>query len=163
MKPSNIEQQILADVDADGLHIEKVVHEKRSTPGWAYSIGLHKTMQQPDIIVFGLRPATMEQLIENTVQRMREGIVYADSLEDDELLQGYTCVFKTVREIWYDVTVKHARWFYGGANFPLLQLYWPDRNGKFPWDPKCQPEVRALQPRLHVADIEASGAAWLLP
>jgi len=92
-----------------------------------------------------------------------DGADGGDGLEDEELLQGYTCVFKSVREIWYDVTVKHARWFYGGSNFPLLQLYWPDRNGKFPWDPKCQPEVRALQPMLHVADIEASGAAWLLP
>ena len=162
MKPSTIEQQILADVDADGLHIEKVIPEKKAPP-WAYSIGIHKTMQQPDIIVFGLRPATMEQLIENVVERMRDGVTYTDSVEDDELLQGYTCAFKSVREIWYDVTVRHARWFYGGSSFPLLQLYWPDRNGKFPWDPKCQPEVRALQPRLHVADIEASGAAWLLP
>jgi hypothetical protein len=162
MKPTAIEQQILADVDADGLHIEKVIPEKKA-PGWAYSIGIHKTMKQPDIIIFGLRPATMEQLIENTAERMRGGVVYADGTEDDELLQGYTCMFKSVREIWYDVTVRHARWFYGGSSFPLLQLYWPDRNGKYPWDPKCQPEVRALQPRLHVADIEASGAAWLLP
>lgn len=163
MKLSPTEQRILADVDTDGLHIEKVTAEKKGAPAWAYSIGIHKTMQQPDIILFGLRPDTMAQLIENTVERMREGVVYGDGLEDEELLQGYTCVFKSVREIWYDVTVKHARWFYGGSAFPLLQLYWPDRNGKFPWDPKCQPEVRALQPRLHVADIEASGAAWLLP
>ena len=162
MKLSATEQRILADVDNDGLHIEKVSPDKKSSPNWAYSIGLHKTMQQPDVIIFGLRPNTMEQLIENTAQRMRDGVVYADGTEDDELLQGYTCVFKTVREIWYDVTVKHARWFYGGSNFPLLQLYWPDRNGKYPWDPKCQPEVKALQPMLHVADIEASGAAWLL-
>src|SRR6185369_10283594 len=157
MKLSATEQRILANVDNDGLHVEKVVAPKKGSPGWAYSIGLHKTMQQPDVIIFGLRPETMEQLIENTAERMREGVVYADGTQDEELLQGYTCVFKSVREIWYDVTVKHARWFYGGSAFPLLQLYWPDRNGKFPWDPKCQPEVRALQPRLHVADIEASG------
>jgi hypothetical protein len=163
MKLSPTEQQILAAVDTEGLHIEVVKPEKKGSPAWAYSIGLQKTMQQPDIIIFGLRPATMQQLIGNAAERMREGVVYGDGLEDDGLLQGYTCVFKSVREIWYDVTVKHARWFYGGSNFPLLQLYWPDRNGKFPWDPECQPEVRSLQPRLHVADIEASGAAWLLP
>jgi hypothetical protein len=163
MKLSATEQQILADVDTEGLHIEIVKPEKKGSPAWAYSVGLQKTMKQPDIIIFGLRPVTMQQLIGNAAERMREGVAYGDGLEDDELLQGYTCVFKSVREIWYDVTVKHARWFYGGSNFPLLQLYWPDRNGKFPWDPECQPEVTALQPRLHVADIEASGAAWLLP
>jgi Domain of unknown function (DUF4262) len=163
MKLSATEQQILADVDTEGIHIEIVKPEKKGSPAWAYSIGLQKTMQQPDIIIFGLRPVTMQQLIGNAAERMREGVAYDDGLEDEELLQGYTCVFKSVREIWYDVTVKHARWFYGGSNFPLLQLYWPDRNGKFPWDPKCQPEVRSLQPLLHVADIEASGAAWLLP
>jgi len=81
--------------------------------------------QQPTVILFGLRPDTMEQLIENTVQRLRDGVVYTDGTEDDELLQGYTCTFKSVREIWYDVTVKHARWFYGGSAFPLLQLTGP--------------------------------------
>jgi hypothetical protein len=162
MKLSPTEQKILNDVDNNGLHVAKVTPEKKSSPAWAYSIGIHRTLQQPEIILFGLRGETMQQLINNAVEQMHSGVVYSDGSEDDELLQGYTCVFKTVREIWYDVTVPHARWFYGGSAFPLLQLYWPDRNGKFPWDPKCQPEVKALQPRLHVADIEASGAAWLL-
>jgi len=161
MKLSAAEQKILNDVDKYGLHVMKVMPEKKA-PGWAYSIGIHRTQQQPEIIIFGLRGETMQQLINNTAEQMRSGMTYQDDTEDDELLQGYTCVFKSVREIWYDVTVGHARWFYGGSNFPLLQLYWPDRNGKYPWDPKCQPEVKALQPMLHVADIEASGAAWLL-
>lgn len=162
MKLSATEQKILTDVDQHGFHIERMAAQN-GQPGWAYSIGIHKTVQQPEIIVFGLRPDTMQLLINNTAERMNDGVTYADGTEDDELLQGYTCMFKSVREIWYDVTVGRASWFYGGSSFPLLQLYWPDRNGKFPWDPKCQPEVRALQPRLHVADIEASGAAWLLP
>jgi hypothetical protein len=25
-------------------------------------------------------------------------------------------------------------WFYEGVDFPALQMFWPDREGRFPWD-----------------------------
>ena len=52
MKLSPAEQKILTDVDRNGLHVVKV-DAQNNTPGWAYSIGIHKTVQQPEVIVFG--------------------------------------------------------------------------------------------------------------
>lgn len=39
-----------------------------------------------------------------------------------------------------------SRWFYGGDEFPCLQLVWPDRSGLFPWEPDFDPEFGGDQP-----------------
>ena len=32
-----------------------------------------------------------------------------------------------------------SRWFYGGDDFPCLQIVWPDREGVFPWEETFDP------------------------
>ncbi len=158
---SPAEQKVLADVRAHGWHVINVMPEKTS-PGWAFSIGLFETLHRPEILIFGLRDSTMLQLINQVAENMKEGKKYADGLLDDTLLQGYGCQFKAVDPVWYAETVGLGLWFYGEKEFPLLQLYWPDRNGRFPWDRRCEASVRALQPRLHLSDADEAGAAWLV-
>ena len=139
----------------------KVLPEDNN-PGWAYSIGLYHTFHQPEIIVFGLGGDTMHQLINNVADRMRSGVAFHDGKSDDELLNGYSCVFRSVPGVWHDATVGFAQWFYAAADFPVLQLFWPDRGGSFPWEEQCESGIRALQPRLYMSNTEAAGAEWLL-
>ncbi|HWS70476.1 MAG TPA: DUF4262 domain-containing protein [Thermoanaerobaculia bacterium] len=158
---SPAEQKVLRDIRTNGWHVITVGAEDDS-PGWAFSIGLFETYKQPEILLFGLRSQTMHQLINQIAEQMQEGTKYADGFRDDSLLEGYGCQFKQVAERWYPETVGFARWFYGETEFPLLQLYWPDKNGRFPWDRRCDAGVRALQPRLHLEDAAEAGAEWLV-
>jgi hypothetical protein len=158
---SPAEQKVLAEVRTNGWHVINVMPEE-SSPGWAFSIGFFETLRQPEILIFGLRDSTMVQLINRVAEDMKDGARYTDGLRDDGLIQGYECRFKAVDPVWYVKTVGLGLWFYGEKEFPLLQLYWPDRNGHFPWDKRCEASVRALQPRLHLSDPEEAGAAWLI-
>jgi hypothetical protein len=38
---------------AYGWHVVKIL-EKHETPGWAFSVGLYKNFNHPEIVVFGL-------------------------------------------------------------------------------------------------------------
>ncbi|MFL5577733.1 MAG: DUF4262 domain-containing protein [Gemmatimonadaceae bacterium] len=44
--------------------------------------------------------------------------------------------------------VGFARWFYGGDDFPVLQVVYPDRTGRYPWEDGVAEGFRAVQPVL---------------
>lgn len=41
-----------------------------------------------------------------------------------------------------------AKTFYGQADFKAVQLFWPDRSGKFPWEEGFDESFRRIQPDL---------------
>jgi hypothetical protein len=53
----------------------------------------------------------------------------------------------------YEDWVNSAIWFYDRdpASFPPLQCFYPDMNGKFPWDPGCEEWAIKQQPLLFQA------------
>lgn len=155
------ERKIVDDVREHGWHVVNVLPE-RGLPGWAYTIGLYQTYRQPEVILFGLRGETMHGLLNNVGEKVQAGHEYVDEETDEELLTGYLCSFRKVLPKWYEQTVGFGRGFYGGSRFPLLQLFWPDRAGKFPWEPKCDDAIRNLQPRLFESDVKLAGAGWFM-
>ena len=55
---------------------------------------------------------------------------------------------------WVPTFLGNAAWFYRSPDFPVLQCFWPDAQGRFPWDPACDPDWRQDQPLLYEADRE---------
>ena len=83
------------------------------------------------------------------IQRLvREGRVFQADSESNDVLKGYACAFRTVDKTHYHEYLGYARWFYGGDDFPVLQLVWPDKNGRFPWDADFADSLRWSQPVL---------------
>jgi len=71
--------------------------------------------------------------------------VYDDALPRFE---GQRCAFESMSSDWIDPLFGYARWFYKGADFPVLQYLWPDRNGNFAWDEEATAGLRAAQREL---------------
>jgi hypothetical protein len=155
------ERKIVSDVKKDGWHVMNVLPE-RDEPGWAFTIGLYETFRHPEVILFGLRGDTMHHLLNNVGEAVKGGRAYASEETDEDLLSGYLCAFRNVLPRWYEHTVGYARWYYEGSRFPLLQLFWPDRDGRFPWEAKCSRDVQRLQPRLFENEPKMAGAEWLV-
>ncbi|MDR7277489.1 DUF4262 domain-containing protein [Catenuloplanes atrovinosus] len=122
------------------------------TPDWAYSTGLWHTLRAPEVCVFGL-PARLGMRIVNVVGNLlRDGDTLLDGERRDDVLTGYDVIVRRVHPHWY-------RGFFGaGIDFcrrppmPMTQIVWPDRAGRFPWEPDADPSNRDAQPSL-----------WLLP
>lgn len=160
--PSSPEQKLVDDVREFGWHVVKVMHDRDGRPAWAYSIGLFHTFAHPEIIVFGLELETMHRVINDLGASVKQGRRYRDGEHDADLLDGYDAIVRTVFPLWLPETVGFAGWFYGGYSFPIMQLFWPDRDGAFPWQRECDAWVRDQQPRLYATEVAESGAAWLL-
>ncbi len=105
-------------------------------PGFVYSIGLTKTYGGPELICFGLDSALMHWMINQLRDRMASGGELSDGTRISDLIKGYDCVLREMQKRWYRDYFGYALWFYGGGEFDVLQIVWPDKQHHFPWDPE---------------------------
>jgi len=155
------DRKITKDVNTYGWHVVKVMPQG-DDPGWAYSVGMFRTLEHPEILIFGLPDTSMHAIINHVGERVREGAKFADGVEDGDTLDGYRCVFKAVDKFWYPWIFGYGRWFYGDDEFPALQLIWPDKQSHYPWDSEYRKDLIPLQPLLYEREIDRSRGAALL-
>lgn len=142
------EQRVIDDVKRHGWHVVGIEDDAEG-PGFAYSIGLQHSLNHPEIIIFGLKDAkTMMQIINVIGDEVRKGERFEDWHESDQVLDGYSCIFRTVPAGTYPEYLGYALWFYRPDSFPVLQCVWPDKQHRYPWHPDYPPELRQRQPIL---------------
>lgn len=135
------------DVARLGWHVVRVM-TGGGEPAYAYSIGLQRTWTQPEFIVFGLPPATMQAMIDRLAEEVRAGRRFADGDRTGAALDGCECAFREVPARYHASHLGYASWFYGAAGFSVLQCVWPDRDGRYPGDPGFDEALQRVQPVL---------------
>ena len=143
--------QIRHNVETYGCHVMAVFPTK-AHPGvpWAYSIGIPTTFPgAAEVIVVGLDPDTAHAIINNVVAEMRKGKTFADGQEAHGLVKKLPLTFRKVAERHYDNYVGQGQIYHkSDSNWPLLQIIWPDTQGRFPWQEGFEDRFRAKQPLL---------------
>ncbi len=148
------DRKLLTDIANHGWHIVGIKDDP-GAPAYAFSVGLFHTLGQPEVCIFGLdSTSTMGQIINQVGSLMKTGETFEDWHESDDVLDGYSMMFRQVDQQHYAEHFGYARWFYEGDDFPMLQCVWPDHQHKFPWDSQFESELIACQPVL------AMQAAW---
>ena len=120
-------------------HIEEhgcsIVSVKRTTYGlgWSYSIGIFDTCGQPELITVGLLPDTAHSALNSAAKLLRDGVALTRGRHRD-LVGDVECQFRPVDAKWVSQLMGWAIWYYGGSDFPVLQLIYPDLENRFPGD-----------------------------
>jgi Domain of unknown function (DUF4262) len=127
------DEAVAADVEKFGLSV-MLVSEDEECPKFGYSIGLYRNFNHPEIIVFGLSHDVMAWIINEIAQRIRNGERCEIGKEYEGLLEGYNCFFNEAPKGCYPEYFGYAMSFYKGVDFPALQLVWPDKENKWPWE-----------------------------
>lgn len=148
---SDYERKIIANVREHGCHIAYVFDPDGDMPSYAYSVGFPETVQQPEVIVFGLSVDIMTFIINQTMRQCREGLLLEDGVELTGLLEGHRCIVCEVSQ--ENITpdfFNSAMWFRRKAGEEMreaFQIVWPGaEDGLFPWEDGCSDIVRNLQP-----------------
>ncbi|MEM6857266.1 MAG: DUF4262 domain-containing protein [Pseudomonadota bacterium] len=147
------DQRLISNVEEFGCHILWVFDPEGEGLDFAYSIGFEATVRQPDVLISGLPSSTSKSLINDTLALCREGFELSDFARTDRLIDGYDCVFRSVRE---DCLVPDyfgtAFWYYRTqTQLPMtraVQMVWPDRSGVFPWEQGFDQSFRDNQDEL---------------
>ena len=148
------EQRVIDDVQRVGWHLVGVEGDSEG-PAFVYSVGFQHSFGQPEIIIFGLNDtSTMAQIVNNIGDEIRNGSSFDDWYESDQVLNDYCCMFRNVEREYYPEYLGYAMWFYEGRDFSALQCVWPDKDGNYPWEPECSPELNEQQPLL------SKGIGW---
>ena len=149
--PDDVEAKVRADIAAHGWHVVKVMGDA-DAPGWAYTIGLVE-QGHPEISIFGMELAPMHQTLNHLGALVGAGRRF-EAGEHDGVFEGLPCAVRPVARRWYDVFFGNAAWHYRSAAFELVQCFWPDAAGRFPWDERFAAAWRARQPLLFHDSVE---------
>lgn len=141
-------QAISENIEKFGCHIV-LIEADNYLPAFAYTIGLHQKYNHPEIICFGLSTETLGSLLNFAKDLVRRGYILESGLSYKEFIKGYNVQFLEVDKAFYPDYLGYADWFYDyETDFSVLQLIWPDKRNKYPWDEDFTSEWSRLQPLL---------------
>lgn len=149
-KDNEIENRKLVsdNIDKYGCHLV-LIEPDNYLPGFVYSIGLFQQFGHPELICFGLKTEVMATVINHACDLIRKGERLSANKLYSGFLEGYDIQFLQVDKDYYQDYVGYAGWFYNMSfDFPLFQLVWPDKKGKFPWDENFNADWKFMQPLL---------------
>jgi uncharacterized protein DUF4262 len=155
------DRDLIGVVARHGTAVMKV-SSPEGMPEWAYTIGLHHHFAHPEVVVFGLAGERAQRLLNDVRDRVRAGARFEAGTETDLLLEGLPCAFREVLADWHHPFLGRMDWFYRGQYAPTVQLFWPDRERRFPWDPRFDRRFEFTQPLLYLDHPRPARAIPLL-
>ncbi|HEX9052080.1 MAG TPA: DUF4262 domain-containing protein [Anaeromyxobacter sp.] len=138
--------RLLADVAQAGFHVVGTAGEEGR---WhAYSVGLFRSWDHPEVAVFGLAPEILQTAVARLGERVRKGERFEHGDVDDAVLDDRAVAFRRIVPRHCAGFLARAVWYHAGVRFPALQAVWADPDGRFPWDRWFPRELRDAQPVL---------------
>lgn len=141
------ELSFVADIREHGWFRTGILGDDEG-PGFSFSTGLWVNANHPEVMIFSTKGDIAHDVFWDLFRDAKSG----KTLPVGERTDG---VFANLPAYAFRVAKKHYRdflgwssWFYGGDDFPCLQIVWPDRAGRFPWEPDFDLEFKADQPDL---------------
>jgi hypothetical protein len=141
-------QRIVEDIEKYSCHIA-LLEPDNYLPGFAYTIGLYEKFGHPEIICFGLPTNVMGSVLNTARDIVKQGGKITTTKQYPDFLNNYNVEFINVDKEFYANYFGYAGCYYNMTfNFPVLQLVWPDKQNKFPWDKDFNPDWKFKQPLL---------------
>lgn len=131
--------KVKADIEQFGwhcLHVYPRVGEDGI--GFTYTIGLFASYGHPEIIIFGLSKETSHAILNDCAEAIKGGARYAVGEPISNVVGGNVRVyFRPVLANQFSIFGTASR-YYGAVPFTAVVLFWPDKQGLFPWEPSSQ-------------------------
>lgn len=109
---------------------------------FTYTVGF-TGLDHPEVIVGGLPPSLAHSLLWTVYEKIVSGQTFEDGDESDEIIENFTVRFKSLPPDGCPANA--ARAYYEREELPVLQMVWPDAEGFFPDDARCNPKYAVAQ------------------
>ena len=144
-----VSEKVVADVRKHGWSTINVFGDQEG-PGFSYTVGLYLAHRCPELIAFGLPPRTAHGFFGGVFELAAKGEPVPPQGRYDGLAQGLPVWFRPILFEHREGHLGFANWFYASLPrpYPVSQMVWPDRAGRFPWQAGFSDEFRGEQPFL---------------
>jgi len=150
----SLDEQIYREILADGCSILSF-RGTQTAPEFTYSVGLYLNFLHPELLLMGLHPDTAAAIIARLRDEAAGGLTTeAGSVRTDLFEDGRPVRFIPVpSERYLDYLGRNCSFYLSifrptmpspDFRFPVLQGVWPDRQGRFPDEPGCDPRFVAI-------------------
>ena len=141
-------EAIVTNVEKFGCHLA-LIDSNGYLPAFAYSIGLYKNYGHPEIITFGLKTNVMGHLLNYARDEIKKGMAFKQGPTYSGFLEGYKIQFLNVDKEYYPDYFGYAGWYYKNSwDFPAIELIWPDKENRWPWEDSFNEHWKYKQPLL---------------
>jgi len=154
------DRKIFRDVLEHGCHIVGI----DDAPGqslYCFSIGFYLNLAHPEFLVMGLDSSVAAQMINHAFSMVEGGHQFSEGERiRDSFPENREGVVKPFLKKFYFAYLGYACWFYRSLmflppaiepKFPVYQIFWPDKEGRYPFDQGCHPAVvRAQAVKRHI-------------
>ena len=147
MNDSAFEKRTLANIAQYGCSVIHIAAED-ALPPFAYSVGITKTSNAPELVVIGLKQEIAHFIINEYNRRIRAGERFPADKQYGGFIDHFDVLAKAVDQSYYEEYFGYGLWFYEGPNFQVLQFVYPTTAGVWPWEPKASDWFRSNQPLL---------------
>lgn len=157
---TDYEREIFSNVAKFGCHLTTVFDPHDHLRLFTYSTGFTFSIDQGDVIIFGLPSTVSSNVIKKLLVKCKDGLIMTDGMSVSGLLNDFDIVIKKI--IPGNISIEEfnsANWFhylkFGRPLDRAFQLVWPDStNGFFPWQQGCGADVIELQPALYLEGLK---------
>ncbi len=138
------EQSFVAKVREHGWFRTGVFGDDEG-PGFSFTTGFWVNANQPELIIFSTKDDIAQEVFWDVFRQAKSGHVLSIGKRTDAVFANLSAYAFPVAKKHYAEFLGWSRWFYGGDEFPCLQIVWPDRAGTFPWEAGFDAEFEADQ------------------
>jgi hypothetical protein len=146
------DEEIAQSVRAHGWHAIAVTDHP---PEFVYTCGLMTTFQHPEAIILGLRGRPAYSVLAAMVDDIRRGRTFESPGRYEGVLVDFPIAIRRVHpsqhELYLGYAMGHCRYMGNAGGLVAVQVFWPDKASRFPFDVGCDQDVMNLQPRLDLA------------
>jgi hypothetical protein len=141
------EQNFVAKIRAHGWFGTSVFPDEEG-PGFTYTTGFWITLGLPEVILFSLKREIAHDVLWDVFRTAEErGPLPLGKYVANVFANGGAYFFPVGKQHYSD-HLGWCRWFYGGNDFPCIQLVWGDTQELFPWQDGFEERFRVNQPDL---------------
>jgi Domain of unknown function (DUF4262) len=148
---TEFDQKFLKIIDEHGWHVMSVAPRVEDESGgdlWSYSTGLYYHYRHPEIIIFNEPTDLRHSMINAIGERVKAGEKFEPGKGYSDIIGNFDVQFRPMHPSHYWDWLNFACWFYDNdpKTFPVLQCFYPDMRGKYPWEPGCEQWAIDQQP-----------------
>lgn len=141
------EQSFVAKVREHGWFRTSVSGDDEG-PGFSFTTGFWVNANHPEVIIFSTKDEIAHDVFWDLFRDAKSGQPLPLGKRTDAVFANLPAYAFLVAKQHYRSFLGWSRWFYGGDDFPCLQIVWPDRTGRFPWESGFDTAFSADQPDL---------------